>query len=242
LAGVASRQQVCIPVEATPRLLGLATCPCQDQPVATYDDLGAPWRLAVDQAWESHVAGSLGIGAVITDRSGAVVSAGRNRSTESTGPSGHLYGTRLAHAEMDALAGLPTDQPPDLTLWTTLEPCLLCAGGIVLCNIAVVQFAASDPLWSGTERVDGLNDFLSSRWPERSGPVDGPLATFGALLPLLWFLRTRGEDSTVAQTYARADPRLLDRARTVRQTAAALAAAQASSQDAFAALAPGLPH
>ena len=71
------------------------------------------------------------MGAVITDASGGVVSAGRNRITESTGPAGHLFGSRLAHAEMDALAGLPGDNEPDLVLWTTLEPCLLCAGGIV---------------------------------------------------------------------------------------------------------------
>ena len=134
-------------------------------------------------------AGSLGIGAVVTDPSGEVVSAGRNRIAESTGPAGRLYGTRLAHAEMDVLAGLGSDVPRDLVLWTTLEPCLLCAGGIVLCNIRVVNYAATDPLWDGADRVDGLNDFLASRWPERIGPVHGPLATFGALLPLLWFLR-----------------------------------------------------
>ena len=71
--------------------------------------MGAPWRVAVDQAWESFVAGSFGVGAVVTDPSGAVVSAGRNRIGESTGPSGRLYGTRLAHAEMDVLAGLGSD-------------------------------------------------------------------------------------------------------------------------------------
>ena len=205
--------------------------------VTTYDDLGAPWRHAVDQAWESFVAGSLGIGAVVTDRSGEVVSAGRNRITESTGPAGHLYGSRLAHAEMDALAGLGADEPADLVLWTTLEPCLLCAGGIVLCEIRDVRYAASDPLWFGAERLSDLNDFLASRWPERTGPVDGPLATFGALLPLLWFLSHRGEDGVVARTYARVDPQLLDHARAHARTAADLATRHAGPRDAFAALA-----
>ena len=205
--------------------------------VTAYDDVGAPWRVAVDQAWESFVAGSLGIGAVITDASGAIVSAGRNRITESTGPAGHLFGGRLAHAEMDALAGLPGDNEPDLVLWTTLEPCLLCAGGIVLCEIRDVRYAASDPLWFGAERLSDLNEFLASRWPERTGPVDGALATFGALLPLLWFLRTRGEDGIVARTYARDDPQLLDHARAHARTAAELAADHASARDAFATLA-----
>jgi tRNA(Arg) A34 adenosine deaminase TadA len=205
--------------------------------MTAYDDAGAPWRVAVDQAWESFVAGSLGIGAVVTDPSGEVVCAGRNRIAESTGPAGRLYGTRLAHAEMDVLAGLGRDVPRDLVLWTTLEPCLLCAGGIVLCNIRVVNYAATDPLWDGADRVDGLNDFLASRWPERIGPVNGPLATFGALLPLLWFLRTRGEDGIVARTYARDDPQLLDNARALARTAAGLVADGASSAAAFAVLA-----
>jgi tRNA(Arg) A34 adenosine deaminase TadA len=205
--------------------------------VTTYDDLGAPWRHAVDQAWESFAAGSLGIGTVVTDPSGAVVSAGRNRIGESAGPAGRLYGTRLAHAEMDVLAGLGSDIPRDLVLWTTLEPCLLCAGGIVLCNIPVVNYAATDPLWDGADRVDGLNDFLAARWPERIGPAGGPLATFGALLPLLWFLARRGEDSVVARTYAQADPQLLDHASAHARSAAGLVTDAATSREAFSALA-----
>jgi tRNA(Arg) A34 adenosine deaminase TadA len=205
--------------------------------VTTYDDVDAPWRVAVDQAWDSFVAGSLGVGAAVTDPSGAVVSAGRNRIGESTGPTGRLYGTRLAHAELDVLAGLGSDIRRDLVLWTTLEPCLLCAGGIVLCNIPVVNYAATDPLWDGADRVDGLNDFLASRWPERIGPVSGQLATFGALLPLLRFLERRGEDSIVARTYAQTDPALLTHARAHARTANALVADHAPARDAFAALA-----
>jgi tRNA(adenine34) deaminase len=204
--------------------------------VTAYDDAGEPWRLALDQAWESFVVGSLGIGAVVTDPAGEVISVGRNRITESTGPAGHLYGTRLAHAEMDALAGLPADRPGELVLWTTLEPCLLCAGGIVLCEIRDVRYAASDPLWFGAERLSDLNAFLASRWPERSGPAGGGLAIFGALLPLLWFVKHRGADGVVARTYAQTDPQLLDRARTHARTAADLAADKASTREAFSSL------
>jgi hypothetical protein len=78
----------------------------------------------------------------------------------------------------------------------------------------------------------------SSRRAGRNAPAaDRPLATFGALLPWLWFLRTRGEDGIVARTYARDDPRLLDHARAHARTAADLVAEWASSADAFAALA-----
>jgi hypothetical protein len=87
---------------------------------------------------------------------------------------------------MDALAGLAADSSADLVL-TTLQQCLLCTGGIVAREIRDVRYAASDPGWFGPERLSDLNDFLASPWPERSGPEDGPLATFGALLPLCGF-------------------------------------------------------
>jgi tRNA(adenine34) deaminase len=138
---------------------------------------------------------------------------------------------------MDALAGLAADSSADLVMWTTLQPCLLCTGGIVAREIRDVRYAASDPGWFGPERLSDLNDFLASPWPERSGPEDGPLATFGALLPLLWFLRTHGEDANIARTHARDDPQLLDHARAHARTASAIAADHASGRDAFTALA-----
>lgn len=206
--------------------------------MAAYDDLSAPWRAAVDQAWTSYAGGSLGVGAVVTTADGEVVVAGRNRIADEHGPAGRLYGTRLAHAEMDVLAALRDDRSPGLSLWTTLEPCLLCVGAILLFDLVDVRIAATDPLWHGTDGLRRLNPFVAEKWPARSGPADGALGRFGGLLPLLWFLRTRGRDHSVARAYAERDPQLLDRAtRLLAQGApAGLLADGADAATAYAAL------
>lgn len=53
---------------------------------------------------------------------------------------------RLAHAELNAIALLPTetDHAP-LTLWTTQHPCSICAAAIAFVGIGAVRFIADDP-------------------------------------------------------------------------------------------------
>ena len=72
----------------------------------TWAELEPPYRVALDLAWQSARAGSLGIGAVITDADGTVVATGRNRLMEHEPGEDLLAGTSLAHAEMNALGKL----------------------------------------------------------------------------------------------------------------------------------------
>jgi tRNA(adenine34) deaminase len=108
-------------------------------------------------AWQAHCSGNLGVGAVLTDPAGVIVATGRNRGGDVEAPSGRLHTTYLAHAEMDVLALLPHGDYPDHTLWTTLEPCLMCASAVVLSHVGTVRYAAADPLWAGIERLPDLN-------------------------------------------------------------------------------------
>lgn len=113
-----------------------------------WNQLSPPWQTAVTQAWQAYCAGSLPIGAVIVDdRNGRIVATGRNAIHE-TNASAPLQGSRLAHAEMNALVRLgQTDVPPQTcTLYTTLEPCMMCLGAIRMVRIKAVQFACADPL------------------------------------------------------------------------------------------------
>jgi len=49
---------------------------------------------------------------------------GRNRITESSAPEGQIFGSRVAHAEVNALVQLGLERGYfECTLWTTLEPC-----------------------------------------------------------------------------------------------------------------------
>lgn len=103
-----------------------------------------PMASAVQLAWESFCAGSLGIGAVIM-LGDDVVATGRNRLNEHHAGDDVLAGTSLAHAEMNALAKLRWRQHrgAELHLWTTLEPCLQCLGAIRLSEVTHVHVLAA---------------------------------------------------------------------------------------------------
>jgi len=183
--------------------------------------LESPWQQALEQAWQSLCAGSLGIGAVITGGDGGVVAAGRNRLMEQDPGDDHLAGTSLAHAEMNALAKVPwlTDRHDRLTLWTTLEPCLMCAGAIRLSRVAEVRYLVADPIFEGAQRARELNEFIASGWPEVVGPEADPLAVLGILFPAHLFAfwddpSLRGSASTNG-VWARVFPRITSLARDV---------------------------
>ena len=147
--------------------------------------LPPPMADAMELAWQSFQAGSLGIGAVVTDADGVTVATGRNRLSESTPGDDVLAGTSLAHAEMNVLAKLRwgANRHRQLTLWTTLQPCLQCLGAIRLSDVETVQQLSPDPLWAGIEQVRTLNRFLAERWPSiYQRPLD-EWAALSILLP-----------------------------------------------------------
>jgi tRNA(Arg) A34 adenosine deaminase TadA len=128
--------------------------------------LEPPMARALELAWESFRAGSLGVGATIS-RHGEVIATGRNRMAERDPGEDVLAGTSLAHAEMNVLAKLRWGTPADgLELWTTLQPCIQCLGAIRLSSVPKVYVLAPDPLFRGIERVRELNEFVARRWPE----------------------------------------------------------------------------
>ncbi|MGH7779911.1 MAG: deaminase [Candidatus Binataceae bacterium] len=170
--------------------------------------LEEPWRVAIGLAWEAYVGGNVGIGAVLTDPRGRVVTVGRNRVADEEAPAGRMRSTSIAHAELDVLAQLPPGNYRDYALWTTLEPCVLCSVAIVISNIGSVTFAARDRLWDEISRLTELNEFVASRWPARSGPLNGPVSGFCELLPLLWFAEHKPNGSVI-QRYQSHHPQLL---------------------------------
>jgi tRNA(Arg) A34 adenosine deaminase TadA len=146
-------------------------------------DLDEPWREAFRQGWGALRTGNIPVGAVASSQDGTIVHAARNRVHDKDGPVGEIFGSALAHAEMNVLARLPFRSQRNLVLSTTLEPCLQCAAAIRLGPIATVRFAGADRYW------DGCHDFalLSLReaqraQPAREGPRSDELGVFGALM------------------------------------------------------------
>jgi tRNA(Arg) A34 adenosine deaminase TadA len=146
--------------------------------------LDAPMAVALDLAWQSFRAGSLGVGATIISGDD-VIATGRNRLFENDPGDDALAGTSLAHAETNALAKLRWGRHRDehVELWTTLQPCLQCLGAIRLSAVNVVHVLAPDPLFRGVERVRHLNEFLARNWPTMiERPVD-EWAVLSLLMP-----------------------------------------------------------
>ena len=97
-------------------------------------------RRAIQLAREAERRGNLPIGALIC-LDGEIVAEGMNSIWRPT-----LGLTR--HAEMEALRSVPEDlwaRAREMSLFTTLEPCLMCAGAVLLHQIGRLVFGAADP-------------------------------------------------------------------------------------------------
>ena len=105
---------------------------------------------AIREAEKSLEEGGIPIGAVLV-REGEIVSRGHNRLIQND--------SVLLHAEMDAIenAGrLNYDDYIRCTLYTTLSPCPMCSGAVILYNIPRVVIGENTTLM-GAEKLLELN-------------------------------------------------------------------------------------
>lgn len=103
------------------------------------DDLDVHWmRCAYEQACIAEQMGEVPVGAVII-QDGQLIAAGHNRPITNLDPS--------AHAEMETLRAaariLKNYRLPQCTIYTTLEPCLMCVGAIFHARLARIVYAAA---------------------------------------------------------------------------------------------------
>ena len=94
---------------------------------------------ALELAAQAAEHGDVPVGCVIV-KDGKIVGEGRNRREE--------HGDATAHAELeairDACARLGSWRLHGCTLYVTLEPCPMCAGGIINSRIETVRYGARD--------------------------------------------------------------------------------------------------
>lgn len=158
-----------------------------------WNGLAEPWRIAFEEAWTSWQHGNYGVGAVLIEpATGVVVARGRNRVGQATLEPGLLSGNMMAHAEMNAFAALERFNAAGLHLYTTLEPCLMCAASAMQLKVAHVHYAADDEFYDGLAELWEAHPVTASRHPSRNGPFTGPqarLAQFGRLLPMVFTLQ-----------------------------------------------------
>jgi len=126
------------------------------------------FQRAVTLAIEAGEQKNLPIGAVI-HYLGEIVGEGKN-----TIWSPELSLTR--HAEMEALQSVPENlwkHAEKMTLYTTLEPCLMCMGAILLYGVGQVFFGSADPYGGSGTVIKRLPPFFADRFLKTSwkGPA-----------------------------------------------------------------------
>jgi len=104
---------------------------------------------AIRLACEAEKRGNLPIGTVIA-LEGKIIAEGQNAIW-------HPNFNPNRHAEIEALRDVPNhlwEFSNDMTLYTTLEPCLMCIGAVLLHHIGRVMYGSSDN-YGGASQVIG---------------------------------------------------------------------------------------
>ena len=97
--------------------------------------------LALAQATQAAATGDVPVGAVVLSASGEVLGAGVNRREADGDPTAHAEVLALRAAAARAHGQWRLD---GCTLVVTLEPCVMCAGAIVLSRLDRLVFGAFD--------------------------------------------------------------------------------------------------
>ena len=114
---------------------------------------------AIELALLAEKEGNLPVGAVIT-LDGQIVAEGRNAIWTP-----RFDATR--HAEMEALRAVPPDSwdsPDVMSLYTTLEPCLMCFSSILLHQIGRVFYGSSDHYGGASSALSHLPPYFLERF------------------------------------------------------------------------------
>jgi tRNA(Arg) A34 adenosine deaminase TadA len=172
-----------------------------------------PWDEVFALAWASFLDGTTPVGAALVDLDGEVVATGRGRRYSSESADGQLAGSRLAHAEINALVGIdPFTDVRDHTLLSTLEPCSLCVGASIQARVGAVVHAGRDPYGGATSMVLD-NHQLRLHRPVFSVEDDPDWRDVGAILLLSFYLDVIPNPRVVA-AFREATPELAARAET----------------------------
>ena len=111
-------------------------------------------QAALELAKEAALDGEVPVGAVIV-HNGKIVGRGRNRR--------EVNKNALAHAEMEAINEACTTlggwRLPECTMYVTLEPCPMCAGGIVNARIDRTVIALADAKSGALRSVLNFNNY-----------------------------------------------------------------------------------
>lgn len=114
-------------------------------------------RAALSEAVEAEKIGEIPIGACLIDADGKLLASAGNRTITENDPT--------AHAEIlvvrEAARKISNYRLTETVLYTTIEPCAMCAGALVNARIKRLVFGARDERFGAVESVFRLCDSSS---------------------------------------------------------------------------------
>ncbi len=124
-------------------------------------------QIAIASAREALALDEVPIGACLVDAGGIVLAAGFNRTITDSDPTAHAEVLALR----DAAAALGNYRLTGTTMYTTIEPCVMCAGALVNARIRRLVYGAADERFGAVETLFRLcdNDALNHRIEISSG-------------------------------------------------------------------------
>ncbi len=135
---------------------------------AVISELDDDWmREALKAARDAAELGEVPIGACLIDDAGRLIASASNRTLTDSDPT--------AHAEIlavrDAARAIANYRLTGMTLYTTVEPCVMCAGALVNARIKRLVFGAPDERFGAVETRFRLcdSDSLNHRIEITSG-------------------------------------------------------------------------
>jgi len=127
-------------------------------------------KIAIAEAEQARDLDEVPIGACIVDAEGNILAAASNRTITNSDPT--------AHAEILALRAaadkIGNYRLTGTTMYSTIEPCVMCAGALVNARVARLVFGAHDERFGGVETKFRLCD--SPELNHRIEIVSGTLA------------------------------------------------------------------
>ena len=105
--------------------------------------------LALEEALRAYHEDEVPIGAVLIDGDGILIARDHNRIEQ--------LNDATAHAELLTLRAASTKlnrrRLTDCTLYSTVEPCAMCAGALVLCRVRRLVYGTTDSKFGAAESI-----------------------------------------------------------------------------------------
>lgn len=150
-------------------------------------------RKAIEAARAAELLDEVPIGACLIDSEGNLLAVAGNRTINDNDPT--------AHAEIlvmrEAAARINNYRLIETTIYTTIEPCAMCAGALVNARVKKLVYGAKDERFGAVETVFRIcdSDFLN----HKIEIISGVLANDCRQLMQDFFRRKRGIQKSKAQ-------------------------------------------